>query len=79
MLLAKGICSTEVPHTVVDPDLQIRGTLVIQTLREEGGSVSKKIFFSALWASVWSNNKGATPLGISPRSATAIERGDYLL
>ena len=24
MLLVKGICSTEVPHTVVDPDLQIR-------------------------------------------------------
>ena len=25
MLVVKGICSTEVPHTVVDPDLQIRG------------------------------------------------------
>ena len=34
MLLVKGICSTEVPHTVVDPDLQIReGRAVIQTLR----------------------------------------------
>ena len=25
MLLVKGICSTEVPHTVADPDLQIKG------------------------------------------------------
>ena len=35
MLLVKGICSTEVPHTVVDPDLQIRGGGggVIQSLR----------------------------------------------
>ena len=34
MLVVKGICSIEVPHTVTDPDLQIRGGggLVIQTL-----------------------------------------------
>ena len=65
MLLVKGICSTEVPHTVADPDLQIRG---------EAGWSPKK-FFLALWASVWSNNKGGSPPGTSPRSATAIERG----
>ena len=49
MLLVKGICLTEVPHTVADPDLQIKGG--------RGEGVSKKIF-SALWASVWSKNKG---------------------
>ena len=35
-----------------------------------GGSVSKKIF-SALWASVWSKNKGGPP-GPAPASATAM-------
>ena len=52
MLLVKGICSTEVPHTVADPDLQIRGAPVIQTLR--WGAGSPKRCFSALWALVWS-------------------------
>ena len=42
-----------------------------------------KIFFSALWASVWSKNKeGAGAPGPSPRSATDVYttgRGVYLL
>ena len=33
MLLVKDICSTEVPCTVADPDLQIKEGGVIQTLR----------------------------------------------
>ena len=55
MLLVKGICSTKVPPTVADPDLQIRGAQVIQTLRW-GGGCPKRIFL-ALWSSDWS--KGA--------------------
>ena len=48
---------------VADPDLQIMGggELVIQTLRKEGGRIQKE-YFSALWASVWSKNKGNPPL-----------------
>ena len=34
------------------------------------GGRSQKKCFSALWASVWSNNKGAGPPGPSPGSAT---------
>ena len=52
-----GICSTEVPHTVADPDLQIKGGR---------GKASPKKFFSALRASVWSNNKGGQPPGHIP-------------
>ena len=54
-----------------DPDLQIRGRGADPDIK--GGAVSKKIF-SALWASVWSKNKGGQgpgPLGPSPGSATA--------
>ena len=63
MLLVKGICSTEMPHTVADPDLQIRGGgggkggHPDPEIRGEGGWSPKK-FFSALQASVWSKNKG---------------------
>ena len=53
MLLVKGICSTEVPHTVADADLQIRGGPVIIS----GGGLQKDFFF-ALQASVSSKNKG---------------------
>ena len=49
MLLVKGICLTEVPHTVVDPGLQIRGGRL------------QKDFFGALRASFWSKNKGGRP------------------
>ena len=62
MLLVKGIFSTEVPHTVADPDLQIREGPVIQTLRQGGGGLQKNFF---------------RPPGTSPRSATAIERGVF--
>ena len=57
MLLVKGICSTKVPPTVADPDLQIRGAQVIQTLRWGGGGCPKRIFL-ALWSSDWSKKKG---------------------
>ena len=45
--------------TVADPDLQIRGggTWPSRLWDKERGPVSK-IFFSALWASFWSKNKG---------------------
>ena len=50
-------------NTVADPDLQITGAPVIQTLGwGEGGF--KKIYFSTLRASVWSRNKG----GRAPRA-----------
>ena len=57
MLLVKGICSTEVPPTMADPDLQIRGRGPVIRPWDKGGQ-SPKIFFSALRASVWSKNKG---------------------
>ena len=65
MLLVKGICSTEVPHTVADPDLQIKG----------GGSSRPGDF-----RPVWSKNKGGPgPPGSSTRSTTAIERGVFAI
>ena len=76
MLLVNGICSTEMPHTVADPDLQIRGAgHPDPEIRGEAGWSPKK-FFSALQASVWSKNKGwwGGGAGTSPRTATAIER-----
>ena len=81
MLVVKGICSIEVPHTVTDPDLQIRGGGLGHPDPElRGGGCLPKIFFSALRASVWSNNKrGQPPPGTSPRSATAIERGVFAI
>ena len=55
MLLVKGICSTEVPHTVADPDLQIRGG-------GGGGHPDPEVF-----RPVWSKNKGeAGPPGHLP-------------
>ena len=65
MLLVKGICSTEVPHAVTDPDLQIRG----------GGHPDPEVF-----RPVWPKNKGgAGPPGTSPRSTTAIDRGVFAI
>ena len=55
------------PLTVVDPDLQIRG---------RGRGAVSKIFFSALRASQFDlkiRRVGAGPLGLSPRSATVSE------
>ena len=68
MLLVKGICSTEVPHKVVDPDLQIRkgGGGVIQTLR----------FLDQFGLKI----RGEPgPPGTSPRSTTAIDRGVFAI
>ena len=48
MLLVKGICSTEVPHTVADSDRQIRGWgggVGGHPDPEIRGAVSKKIFW----------------------------------
>ena len=64
MLLVKGICSTEVPRTVADPDLQIKGGGgggVIQTLR----------FLDQFGLKI----RGGT----SPRSTIAIERGVFAI
>ena len=53
------------PYTVTDPDLQIRGRGGGGRGNPDpgirgGGGVSEK-FFSALWASFWSRNKGGAP------------------
>ena len=65
-------CITVWTVAVADSDLQIRGGgAVIQTLRYGGGgSWSPKKFFLALWASVWSKNKGG--VGPSPGSTTEL-------
>ena len=59
---------------VADPDLQIGGRGGGHPDPEIRGKPGlKKIFFSALRASVWSKNKrggGWAPLGFSPGSAT---------
>ena len=66
MLLVKGTRSTEVPHTVADPDLQIKGGGVIQTLRflDQSGLKIR-------------GEPG--PPGTSPRSTTAIDRGVFAI
>ena len=55
--------------TVPDRDLEIRGAPSHPDPLMGGGAVSKKFFF-ALWASVWSKNKGDPGLGPSPISVT---------
>ena len=64
MLLVKGICSTEVPRTVADPDLQIKCVW--------GGGVHPD---PEIFRPVWSKNKG----GASTRSTTAIKRGVFAI
>ena len=78
MLFVKGICSTEMPHTLADPDLQIRGA---QSSRlwdkgEGGGGVQEK-FFRPFRPQFGPKIRGEGPSspGTSPTSATAIERG----
>ena len=72
MLLVKGICSIEVPNTVADPDLQIKGG---GGGGGGGGHPDPEIF-----RPVWSKNKGgAGPPGTSPRSTTAIDRGVFAI
>ena len=78
MLLVKGICSTEMSHTVADPDLQIRGAQVIQTLRW-GGGVQKEFFWPFGPQIGLKKRGGPSPPGTSPRSATAIERGVFAI
>ena len=78
MLLVKGICSTKVPPTVADPDLQIRGAQVIQTLRW-GGGVQKEFFWPFGPQIGLKKRGGPSPPGTSPRSATAIERGVFAI
>ena len=79
MLLVKGICSTKVPPTVADPDLQIRGAQVIQTLRWGGGGVQKEFFWPFGPQIGLKKRGGPSPPGTSPRSATAIERGVFAI
>ena len=62
-----------------DPDLEVGGEGRSSSLLESGGGGSPK-FFSALWASVWSKNKGGLgPPGPSPGSATAAVHLTFLL
>ena len=60
----------------MDPDLQIRGGgggVGHPDPEITGGTLSPKTFFSALWASFWSKNKGgACSPGPSPGSATGV-------
>ena len=64
---------TQMYFPVADPDLQIKraGGHPDPEIRGGGGAVFKK-FFLALWASVWTQNKGGPPglRGPSPGSAT---------
>ena len=56
------------PDPDIEPDIEIAGGTVIQIMRGGGGRSPKKLV-SALWASVWSKNKGGRgpgPLGASP-------------
>ena len=68
-ILLNGGCLLQVP----DPNLEVRGGGGHPDPEISGGGQSlKKIIFSALWASVWSENKGGGVgwPGPSPRSAT---------
>ena len=66
---------------MADPDLQINGAAGegggggrLSRPRDKGeGAISQKNF-SALWASVWSENKRGAGAGLSPGSATASPR-----
>ena len=81
MLLVKGICSTEMPHTVADPDLQIRGGPIIQTLTKgrRGGGLRKN-FFQPFRPQFGPKIRGSPgPPGTSPSSATAIVRGVFAI
>ena len=76
MLLVKGICSTEMPHTVADPDLQIRDAVHPDPeIRGEVGWSPKKFFWPFKPHFVPKIRGGPGSLGTSPRSATTIERG----
>ena len=74
----------EVPFAKANPDLQIRegpGHPDPEIMgRGEEGCLSPKKIFSALRASVWSNNKGgAAPRPLpSPGSATAFVNRRYM-
>ena len=64
MLLVKGICSTEVPHTVADPDLQIRGARSSDP-EIRGGSLQKD-FFQPFGPQFGLKIRGAVPPGHLP-------------
>ena len=63
-------CSTEVPHTVGDPDLQIRGG-------GGGGEVIQTMRFLDQFGLKIRGEPG--PPGTSPRSTTAIDRGVFAI
>ena len=79
MLLVKGICSTEVPHTVAVPDLQIRGGGQSSRPWDKGGGGLQKDFFRPFGPQFGLKIRGAGPPGTSPRSTTAIERGVFAI
>ena len=54
--------------SVPDPDFEIRGARSSIPLDKRWGGLKK--MFSALWALVWSKNKGGA--GASPGSATVL-------
>ena len=67
MLLVKGICSTEVPHTVADPDLQIRrGPSSRNWDKGVGGARLQKIFFQPFRPQSGLKIRGASPPGHLP-------------
>ena len=75
MLLVKDICSTEVPRTVADPDLQIRGGARSSRPWDKGGRSPKRFFSAPFGPQLGLKIRGGpSPLGTSPRSATAIGR-----
>ena len=53
---------TPYPVSVADPDLQIRGGGSHPDPEMRCGGEVSKIYFLALWASVWSKNGGWGPL-----------------
>ena len=61
---------------VADPDLQMRGWGVHPDPEVRGGGTGgcvKKNFFSALWASVWSKNKGVPrPPRVPPLDSSLV-------
>jgi len=61
-------------YPVPDTDLEISGGGggVIQTLRQEGGTVSKN-FFSTLRVSVWFKNRGEGPGPPGPSRGSATD------
>jgi len=69
-----------VPHTVADPDLQIRGGPSHPDPEiGGGGGIQKKLFWPFGPQFGLKTRGGPGPPGTSPRSATAIGRGAFAI